>query len=255
MPAPQPVNKYYRGQGSLYIRDASLATNSYFNVGNVKELLVQTVENYTNHSETATGEKRIDLRIKTTTEVTSTITLESTRKENWAVALKAGLSAVAGATVSAEAITAPAVGNYFSLKNKNITSITSITSSPAGTTYVAGTDYIVSPLSGMIYVPAASALAGLPILANYVAGAVDVISAFGATAKNYYLYFDGLNTVDSKVPVVVELFKVQFDSLAVLSLISDNLTEFQMKANALYDATYDTIAVPAGGFFRVTQTQ
>ena len=247
--------KYFRGQGRLFIRAATGSDDNLRFVGNVSDVQINTQQQKTDHQESYTGEKRTDLRILTQTNVTMQMTLEDTMKENWQVALKASTSAQAGATVSAESHTAPAVGGYFALDKKNITAITSITSDPAGTTFTAGTDYIAKLPSNIIEVPSGSTLAGDAILVNYTAAAADVIGAFNATDTEYYLYFDGLNTVDGNSPVVVEMFKVNLDSAAQLMLISDNLLQLQVNGTLLYDTANDTTGADFGGFFKVTQTQ
>ena len=231
--------KYFRGQGRVLIRAVTDSVDKLRFVGNVSDLQITTQQQKTDHQESYTGERRTDLRMVTQTSVTLSITLEDTQKQNWQLALKASTAAQAGATVSAESHTAPLAGEYFPLAKKNITSITSITSDPAGTTFVAGTDYVATPPSNLIYVPTGSALVSDPILVNYVAGAADVIFTFNATDTDYYLYFDGLNTVDSDAPVVIEIFKVNFDSAGQMALISDNLFNFQLNATALYDTAND----------------
>lgn len=249
-------SRYFNGQGSLFIRPASGTNSSLRHVGNVTEIMLNTQQSFTDHKEAQTGERRIDLRINTQTTVTGTIMLESTVKENWQLALKASAVDAIGATVTAEKGTAPAAGggNGFALARKNISSITAITSDPVATTYVAGTDYVASPPSNVIMVPTGSTLAAKPFLANYVCGSSEVIGVFNANPLDYYLYFDGLNTVENKNPVVVEVFKCNFDSAAQIALISDNLTGFSLNFTALYDVKFDTPgAVDDGGYFRVTQ--
>lgn len=248
------ADKYFRGQGKVLIRATSGSNDSLRYVGNCSELMFNTNETFQEHQESYTGERRTDLRFKTQTQVTITVTMENTIKENWQLALKGSTTAQAGATVTAESHTAPAVGNYFALNKKYVTTLTSITSDPSGTTFVAGTDYVHEGTSNLIYVPAGSALAGDAILVNYTAGAADIVSSFNATATDYYLYFDGLNTVDSNKPVVVEAFKVSLNTTQQIALISDNLTQLQLQGTILYDPAYDVSGgADFGGFFKITQ--
>ena len=247
------AQKYFRGQGKVLIRLATGDNDSLRFVGNVSDLSISTTQNKQDHQESYTGERRTDLRMVTTTNVTISMTLENTVKENWQLAFKGSYVAQSGSTVTNESHTAPAVDNYFALDKKYITTMTSITSDPAGTTYVAGTDYIATPPSNLIYVPSGSSMAGDAILANYTCGAAEVVSAFNATNSEYYLYFDGLNTVDSNKPVVVEVFKVDLDPAQQTALISDNLVQFQLQGTALYDVANDTTGADFGGFFKVTQ--
>lgn len=254
---PNVTNRYFRGQGSVYIgsRSATGRPVSLRPVGNVPQLQLSTSKNFTDHMENETGDNRIDLRISTQTMVTATMTLENINKENLMLAFNGSTTAVSGATVSAESRTAYK-GRAFPLAKANITSFTSLTSDPAGTTYVAGTDYVITPPSNIVFIPTTSAIAdAAAVLANYVAGASEIVNAFNATSEDFYLYFDGLNTVDSKKPVIVELFKCSFDPAAQTDLIGDNLVSLELQTTVLYDALNDSATADFGGFFRITQNQ
>jgi hypothetical protein len=240
------VDRYFRGQGRLYqgVRTATGGVGSLRFLNNVTELMVGSNQTYTEHKESYTGSSRIDLRILTQTQVTVQMTLEDTQKDNWAMAFKGTSADVATATVTGEAHDLPAVGNYFALDKKVITSVTSI---GAG---VAGTDYVATPPSNLIYIPSGSSLAGdANVACAYVAGAAEVITAFTQAEDEFYFYFDGLNTVEGNNPVTVELFKVNLNSAQQLQLISDNLTQMQLTGTVLYDSLNST----DGGFFRITQ--
>ena len=248
------AQKYFRGQGRLFVRAATGSNDSLRWVGNVSDLMINTTQNKQDHQESYTGERRTDLRMVTTTQVTFSATLENTIKENWQLAFKGSAASQAGATITNESHTAPAVGGFFALSKKYISAMTSITSDPAGTTYTAGTDYITALPSNIIEIPSGSTMAGDAILCNYTCGTADVVGAFNATSADQYFYFDGLNTVDSNKPVVIEIFKVDLDPAQQISLISDNLTQFQMQGTVLYDVTNDQVGADFGGFFKVTQT-
>jgi hypothetical protein len=247
------AQRYYRGQGKVFLgaRNATGGTDSVRFLGNCPELMIDTTQNYQEHKESYTGDRNIDLRILTDTEVGVTVTMENTVKENWALAYKGSIALQAGATVTEEAHTAPAVGNYFALNKKNVTTLTSITSAPAGTTHVAGTDYVHVAPSNLIYVPAGSALAGDDILANYTAGNAETINTFTQNETNLYLIFEGLNTVESMKPVTIELFKVNFSTTSQLSLISDDLIQMQLQGRVLFDE----LRSAEGGYFSVTQLE
>ena len=52
-----------------------------------------------------------------------------------------------------------------------------------------------------------------------------------------WVKFDGLNTVDSNTPVLIELYKVNFDPIAQMDLISDDIWKMELSGGALYDST------------------
>lgn len=246
-----PTERYFRGQGKVYLgeRNATGGFDALRFLGNCPELMLDTPQTYEEHKESYTGQNGIDLRILTQTQVTTTLTLENTVQENWAFAYKGSITAQAGATVTDEAIAAPAVGNYFALSKKVVSAVTSITSDPAGTTFTEGDDYELALPSNLVRVPTGSTLAGTDILVNYTAGDAEVITPFTQAEKELYLYFDGLNTVEGQNPVVIELFKVNFAASAQLALISDSLTQMQLTGTALFDPLNNA----DGGYFKITQ--
>lgn len=65
-----------------------------------------------------------------------------------------------------------------------------------------------------------------------------------------WVKFDGLNTVDSNRQVVVDLYKVNFDPVAQLDLINDDVMKFELSGGALYDSTKEADTV-LGQFGRV----
>lgn len=250
------TNRYFRGQGNLFIgeRDASGRPVSLRPVGNVPQLALSIQKNRTDHMESQSGDKRIDLRIDTGLNVTASMTLENIDKENLLLAFDGSTTTVAGATVTAESHVGYK-GRAFALDKANITTFTSLTSDPSGTTHVAGTDYIITPPSNIVFIPTTSAIDDAdPLLANYVAGSSEVVYAFNQTPTDKYLFFDGLNTVDSKKPVIVELFKCSIDPAAQTQLIADDLISLELNMTLLYDTLNDTTGADSGGFFRVTQT-
>jgi hypothetical protein len=65
-----------------------------------------------------------------------------------------------------------------------------------------------------------------------------------------WVKFDGLNTVDSNRQVVVDLYKVNFDPVAQLDLINDDIMKFELSGGALYDSTKESDTV-LGQFGRI----
>ncbi|MEB3203012.1 MAG: hypothetical protein VKK05_09420, partial [Synechococcus sp.] len=62
-------------------------------------------------------------------------------------------------------------------------------------------------------------------------------------------YFDGLNTVNRRSLVTVEIFKIQFPIASQLDIISDKFLSLQLDGVALYDVTREA----DGGFFKITR--
>lgn len=94
---------------------------------------------------------------------------------------------------------------------------------------------------------------GADIPADTVSGtpAMEVIEAFNTPREDYYMVFEGLNTVESKNPVTVTMFKVSLESAQQIALIGDDLVAFQLRGSILYDSLHED----QGGFFTVAQVK
>ncbi len=170
------ANRYFRGQGRVFVgtRDELGEPVSLRDIGNCPELMIETTQDVVEHKESQTGDRRVDLRIYTSTSVNISFTCENTEKENWQLAFQGALGA---------------------------------------------------------------------------SGATEVIEAFNAPRVDYYIRFEGLNTVENKNEVTVDMFKVSLESAQQIALIGDDLVAFQLRGSVLYDELHEDV----GGFFTVTQ--
>lgn len=248
------VDRYYRGQGAVYIsdRDATTGqpTGGFRFLGNVPSLRISTTTQQVKHQESYTGQGLTDLVIETTKEAQLMLTLEDFDRDNLAFALFGTPTTVAGATVSNEAVIAQP-GRHVPLANINLTSFTSLSS--GATTYVQGTDYTVNLKSGMVSFPTGSAIAaGASVQASYVCGSHEKISAFTKTNKEYWLRFDGLNTAEGDSPVVIDCYRVRFMPQKEWNLIGNELSTMELDGDILFDSKQPNTTAD-GRFFRERQ--
>jgi hypothetical protein len=164
--------------------------------------------------------------------MTGNLVLDNTGVQNFKAFMRGKEVVKAGSTVTGEAITAPAAGNSFLLAEPIVSDVTSITSDPVGTTFAAGTDYVVD--GRVIYVPAGSTMAGDDILVNYTAAAAKRVEFFGVDFKEYFIYFQGRNTANNK-RVALELFKVSFDPATLGNLLGDEVLTMTVAFEALFE--------------------
>lgn len=171
------ANRYFRGQGSVKIatRTALGAAGTLRPVGNCPSLSISATEDFSEHFESETGDRRMDLRIRTSLKVEVTFTLESLIIENLLMAFH-GASGSGG------------VGE-------------------------------------------------------------EVIEAFNADPVDYWLQFDGMNTLDSKSAFTVKMFKVRLSPPSAMQLISDELTGLEITGSVLYDS----LNSGQGGYFTISQ--
>ena len=220
-------------------------------VGNVNEFTLNPTQQFYEHVENETGKQFVDLRIQNRTMANISISFESMIKENLRDLLKATITTVIGAAVTAEAHVAGGPGTAIKLDNLNVATWTSLTDDAATpVAYTRGTDYIINPPSNIVYFPAGSTIAADdPVEANYTAGNSTLVNAFKGTEQDYYMLFDGIDKVSNE-RFTLELFKVSIDPATGIQLIGDEVIRTPVNAMVLYEAAADTTDAPYGGFFR-----
>lgn len=247
-------DRYFRGQGKVLVATLSSAgvPQGFRYLGNCPMLQLSTEEEKSEHKESYTGDQKVDLIIKKGTKAKIKLKLEDLNKENLAFAFRGATTTVTGTTVTDESIPYIAKGLHYPLANIDASGLT-LAKAPS-TALVEGTDYTADLKAGMFHLLSTSAVsftAGTDnILADYTFGSTEKISAFTSSNRNYWLRFNGLNTVEDKKPVVIDVFKTNFTYQTMLDLISDELTGLELEADALYD-DYQSAD---GGFFKIRQT-
>lgn len=229
----------FSGQGKVYVAEALAGVPGGFRyVGDVSELQTQMQVTTLEHKEHSTGQRLTDLRLITEKKSNFSFTLQEFSKENLALALFGTPAAVVGGTVVAEALPVGLVDlDYARVANPDI-SVVSITDSAATpATLVAGTDYaITSAPHGTIQILNVGAYVQ-PFVVAYTYGTYDNVPMFTQSPVEHWVKFDGLNTANTNRPVVVELYRVVFDPLDTMDLITDTILDLKLAGNALYDAT------------------
>jgi hypothetical protein len=169
------------GGGRIFFNDGGndgAVGNGFLDMGNIPTLAIQKAITEIEHFgfNALTRSRQKDLNIVTDIGISLSFTVDELFAEMWNILLFAnGTSSVveAGGAVVDENATTPAKldRSIFTLK-RNISSVV-ITSDPAGTTYVAGTDYdVVDPSTGEIKILSGGTItAGIPILIEYTAAA------------------------------------------------------------------------------------
>ena len=250
------MNNYYSGQGSLYIATRSVAgkPEGFIPVGNVPELTIDIETSNFEHKESETGSRLTDLVIVKEKKGKFSFKLENLNLDNLALGLWGEKATVAGATATDELVwvgTNPG-SKKFALANPKVTAFTSLKSNDGLTTYVKDTDYTVDLTNGTFTVVSGAAIdtdlaaTGESLKATYTYGSYIKVDAFTqSSAPERWLRFEGINTVDGK-PVIVDVFRGQFDPLTGYGLINEELGSVDMKGTVLAD----TLQVGASKFFR-----
>ncbi|MDJ0591121.1 MAG: hypothetical protein QNJ72_14185 [Pleurocapsa sp. MO_226.B13] len=242
----------YSGQGRVSIaRRTSLGRpndDGFAFLGNCSKLMTQAEVEVVKHNESQTGKNAVDNRFEKTQEVMIESTFDEIIQEALERYLYGSTTDVAAATITAEPIKAK-LGREVPTAQIPDT-FTSLTDVGGATTYVLGTDYLISP-TGMISFPATGSTItdGQDLEANYDAKPERITTAFTASNESFYLRFDGLNRASDDKPVVIEMYKTRFDPSS-LEAINDEYAEYELNGDVLYDAcnAEDDLY---GGFMRI----
>lgn len=242
---------YFSGQGRAYIAVATAGVPGVFRyVGNVPVLNVALETDVLEHRESTSGQRLTDLRIIRGKSSKFSFTLEEFNKDNLALALYGVTASISGSTVAVETFPTVAVGDYVRLAHPDISSLVITDSAGSPATATLGTHYsIQSAKHGTIKILNLASHTQ-PYKAAYTYATRQNVNMLTQGFADRWVKFDGLNTVDSNTPVLVELYKVNFDPIAQMDLISDDIWKMELSGGALYDSTKEGDAT-LGQFGRV----
>lgn len=242
------MNKYYSGQGSLYVAErdpVSGAPRGFIPLGNVPELTISIETTQVDHKESESGNRLIDLVLVTEKKGTFSFNIESLNLDNLALGFWGSNTAVVAGTVAEpnpEIVTIQQgdVGVRYALQHPKVSTVV-VKDETGVTTYVAGTDYSIDADNGVIVVLAGGAIAtdvtaGDTILeVTYAYAGYSKLDAFtDVVPPERWLRFEGINTVDGK-KVIVDLFRAQFAPLTDYGLINEELGSGTLSGQLLAD--------------------
>ena len=247
------MSTYFSGQGKVYIAVASAGTPGVFrHVGNCPALNVQLETDVLEHKESTSGQRLTDLRLIRGKSAKFSFTIEEFDKDNLAAALYGAQSTISGSTVTNESFPTVAVGDFVRLVKPDVSSLVVTDSAGTPATLTLGTHYeITSAAHGTVKILNLASFTQ-PFKAAYTYGAVVNINMLTQGFSDRWLKFDGLNTVDSNAPVLVELYKCNFDPAKQIDFIADDIMKFDLEGGALYDSTKASDTV-LGQFGRIVQ--
>ena len=222
----------YIGKGKVYLDRIFVGNVSALNIAIAEEKIEQS-----DYTSPGGGNCAVVQRIDS---VELSMTMTRFDADNLAKAVFGTAGDTIAASVTDESISAPAVLDDDTLlitaEMIDTTGTTTLTSDPAGTTYVEGTDYTVSP-AGITVLAGGAITASDPLLASYDTLGTGVVQALTQSAQAYEVVFDGLNEADSGAPVTVKAYKVQFGPAADIPLIGDDFAELELTGDILLDDT------------------
>lgn len=158
------------------------------------------------------------------------LTLRQINDDNATLALDGSTVAVTTGTVTGEAIGDVAAGNVVALEFAKVSSV--VLTDGAAATLVANTDYTLNADTGVVTFLTAKT----GVTAAYSYAAHSIVTALSKVADDYYVLFDGINSVDGATGKVRgEVHRVSFNPASNLAWISDNFGEMQLQGKAKVD--------------------
>jgi hypothetical protein len=254
------MSTYASFQGRVFLgkRDALGNPLEVRSPGNVAELKLSLKTEVLEHFESQTGQRTLDHRMVKQKSATVMLTIEEFTKENLALALYGSFVQNAGGTVQAELIATPIVGDRFLLAHPKVTAVVIKDSSTTPKTLVLGTDYTLDADFGAIQFLRLDDGAQTPVAYTapmkvaYSFGQVTEVGIFTQPLPERFLRLEGVNTAQGNAKVLVELYRVAFDPLKELNLISDEYNKFELEGSLLADNTKPVDAA-LGQFGRIVQ--
>lgn len=240
------MSLYASFQGRVYLgaRDANGNPIQVRSPGNVADLKLSLKTEVLEHFESQSGQRSLDHRMVKTKSASISLAIEEFTKENLALALYGTHVATASGTVTDEPVggAAPVVGDRYFLAHPKVSSLLVKDSAGTPATLTLGTNYTADTDFGAIQFLDTTGLTA-PFKASYAFGDVSEIGIFTQPLPERFLRLEGLNTAQGNAKVLVELYRVAFDPLKELALISNEYNKFELEGSLLADSSkpYDAV--------------
>jgi hypothetical protein len=243
----------YIGTGKIYMREAGKAVG-LTEVGNASKLNFSVEEDVIQERDYTSPGGGVKNEVRRVKNVVTAMTLHELKPANIAIMLYGTADENAAGTVADEKISAyPGALTRLAHANPSSVVVKDDNAGAAGsTTYDAGDDYEVRP--GGIFIPVGSAIQDADLIhVAYSYGAEDVIEALTSAAKEYELFFEGLNEAQSGRPFLVDVYRVRFGATKSFDLIGDNFAGYELTGAVLKDSTKTGVGISP--FFKATSVQ
>ena len=249
------MSYYASFQGRVYLgkRDVNGQPIEVRSPGNVADLKLSLKTEVLEHFESQSSQRTLDHRMIKTKSAMITLAIEEFTKENLALALYGNHVVGTPGTVTGEPVggAAPIAGDRYFLAHPKVSSLVVTDSAGTPATLALGTNYTADPDFGALQFLDTTGLTP-PFKASYAFGDVSEIGIFTQPLPERFLRLEGFNTAQGNARVLVELYRVAFDPLKELALISNEYNKFELEGSLLADSTkpYDAVL---GSFGRIVQ--
>jgi len=222
----------YMGVGRVMLREVG-AQAGMLHIGNVSALdLGVTTDTKEQKDYTTVGGGTV-AEVQRISAIELSMTLHDLDKDN----IKRAFLGTASSTVAGAVANEPLVAFAgFIPTSSPIDTTEPVTVVNGATTYVVDDDYTIG--AGGITILAGGAIAdGTTIEVSYTTIDHDTVEAVTSTAKEYELYFEGMNEAKDGRSVNVHAYRIKISPTDKLSLINDDFASFTVKGKLLRDNT------------------
>jgi len=229
----------YIGRGKVYIQKHGTGcpttlvpwTTPVIEVGNTESLNFEVSENVIEKKDYTSTAGGVDCSYSEIESVDLTMDTSCFKAQNLALALFGAQSVVAASVVTGEIYTVNSTSDFIAFAKKYDPAVAPvITDNPNTVTYVAGTDYTLTP-NGIKIIPGGAIVAAQDIIVNYTSLEYINIEAVVQSSDYYKVIFDGVNAVDNQ-PLYLEVYKVKFNPSS-LSFIADEFATVNLEGKVL----------------------
>jgi hypothetical protein len=248
--------KDFSFQGKVYLgtRQTNGKPGALQWVDDASVLQVKLAADVSTRNESYSGNRLPSARLQKSKSATVTLTLSAFLAANLALGLYSQKATVAGGTVTDGDEVMPtglAAGDVIALDHGNISALTIKDSTGSPETLELGTDYEVESAAGGLIKILNVGTYTQPFKPAYTYADGLNLAMFTQPAPERYLVLDGVNTVEGdSSPVRVELYRVVFDPMGALDLISADFGTLELTGSVLYDST-NAADANLGGFGKI----
>jgi hypothetical protein len=221
----------YIGKGNVWVEDTAGRLVKFGNCSRLDVAVTEDVKELKDYTQSGGG---LANSLRRTDKVELQLAGHDFAGESIAMALLGDATAYTAATAVTENVIAKK-GSLVLLDKIGASGVV-VENAAETTTYVAGTDYIVS--NAGIYIMPTSVIADDDVLhVTYDHAAQNALQAMVNSSREMRLVFDGLNEAQSNAPVVLEFHRVKFGPTKNLSMIGDEFGVIDLTGDVLSDST------------------
>lgn len=230
----EPVIPYlYQGSGVVLMskRLSSGSPLGFVDIGRVSQATLFVESKVVEHRENRTSKNVRDFVVNLPNSVSIEMLIEHLNIDNLA-RFWGGLYKVIEVGTATEQLHVLA-GYRYGLSHVSVSNV--VVSALSGIPYIEGLDYNVDLETGGLQI-ITSKMEGL-IIVTYTHQAQKKLEFASIPMEDYYLRFEGLNIAESKEPVVLECYKVNFSVLTPLRVHGASSSELKVKGLLTQDFT------------------